>query len=234
VSGELVLVPITIKTAKNIVTGYFRAMIVQAMARHRVPNPDPFPGELLWPKPKNAELLVDQEPDPFEAWERDKILDWYLRNDRFWYPFVYFQFWTGCRPSETSALREANVDLERGTVRINKSRDEGEESLPKTRASRRTIALYPNVVEVLRTVRPKPLHSTPESYFFTVPDGRPIFTRDWPRDFGFYDVLTRLKIRQRKFYCTRHTSISWQLTTGANPWGVAKYHGTSMAMIDAH
>jgi integrase len=123
-----VLVPITIKTAKNIVTGYFRAMIVQAMARHRVPNPDPFPGELLWPKPKNAELLVDQEPDPFEAWERDKILDWYLRNDRFWYPFVYFQFWTGCRPSETSALREANVDLERGTVRINKSRDEGEES----------------------------------------------------------------------------------------------------------
>jgi hypothetical protein len=131
-------------------------------------------------------------------------------------------------------LREANVDLERGTVRINKSRDEGEESLPKTRASRRTIVLYPNVVEVLRTVRPKPLHSTPESYFFTVPDGRPIFTRDWPRDFRFYDVLTRLKIRQRKFYCTRHTSISWQLTTGANPWGVAKYHGTSMAMIDAH
>src|SRR5512143_1306650 len=96
------------------------------------------------PRPKGAQLLADREPDPFTAAERDRILSWYLRNDRFWFPFVFFQFWTGCRPSETSALREADVDLESGTVRINKSRDEGEESEPKTKASRRTIALYPN------------------------------------------------------------------------------------------
>src|SRR5687768_8817104 len=33
--------------------------------------------------------------------------------------------------------------------------------------------------------------------------------------------------RERRF-------ISWSLTEGANPYGVAKYHGTSMTMIDAH
>ena len=61
-----------------------------------------------------------------------------------------------------------------------------------------------------------------------------LFVRDWPVDNGFYDTLRRLGIRQRVFYCTRDTSISWQLTQGANPWGVAKYHGTSLQMIERH
>lgn len=60
------------------------------------------------------------------------------------------------------------------------------------------------------------------------------FVRDWPVDHGFYDTPRRLGIRQRVFYCTRDTSISWQLTQGANPWGVAKYHGTSLQMIERH
>jgi hypothetical protein len=53
-------------------------------------------------------------------------------------------------------------------------------------------------------------------------------------DHGFYDTLRRLGIRQRVFYCTRDTSISWQLTQDANPWGVAKYHGMSLQMIERH
>ena len=56
--------------------------------------------------------------------------------------------------SETIALREADVDLDAGTLRITKSRDEGEESEPKTRKSRRTIHLYPNLLVVLQEVRP--------------------------------------------------------------------------------
>jgi integrase len=67
-----------------------------------------------------------------------------------------FQFWTGCRPSETAALREADVDLREGTVRINKSRDEGEVNEPKTRGSKRMIKLYPNVVDVLVKSRAAP------------------------------------------------------------------------------
>jgi integrase len=220
---------IRVKTARNIVTSYFRSMIVEAMERHRAPAIDPFPANLRWPKERVVTgAVASDEPDPFEASERDRILEWYRQHKAFWYPFLHFQFWTGCRPSETAALREADVDLEEGTVRINKSRDEGEDNEPKTRGSKRMIKLYPNVVDVLTRHRATRMHPRPDDFFFARPDGEPLHVRDWPEDYGFYDTLRRLKIRQRVFYCTRDTSISWQLTKGANPWGVAKYHGTSL------
>ncbi len=53
-TGELVSVPITAKTARNIVTGFFRAIIVAAMERHRVPSPDPFPLELRFVRRRGA------------------------------------------------------------------------------------------------------------------------------------------------------------------------------------
>ena len=119
-------------------------------------------------------------------------------------------------------------------MRINKSRDEGEESEPKTKHSRRTIRLCRRVVEALRDYRPPRMHPKPDDYFFTGPKSGPIYARDWAEDSGSYDELRRLSIRPRKVYATRHTSISWQLTQGANPFGVAKYHGTSLQMIESN
>ena len=78
------------------------------------------------------------------------------------------------------------------------------------------------------------MHPRPDDYFFTAPNGGPVYARDWPKAYGFYDVVRRLNSRQRKFYCTRHTSISWRHPQGANPFGVAKYHGTSLQMIEAN
>jgi integrase len=203
------------------------------MERHGVPAIDPFPANLRWPKEDTlVGVIASDEPDPFEAKERDRMLEWYRQHKPYWYPFL--QFWTGCRPSETAALREADVDLKEGTVRINKSRDEGEDNGPKTRGSKRMIKLYPNVIDVLVSGRAARMHPKPDDFFFTGPESAPLFVRDWPMAHGFYDTLRRLGIRQRVFYCTRDTSISWQLTQGANPWGVAKYHGTSLQMIERH
>jgi hypothetical protein len=78
--------PIKIKTARNIVTGYFRAMIVEAMRRYGVPRPDPFAGGLRWPDIAED----DTTPDPFTAADRDKVLDYYLRHKRQWYPSSSF------------------------------------------------------------------------------------------------------------------------------------------------
>jgi integrase len=77
-------------------------------------------------KAKGRALLATAEPDPFEAKERDRILECYRENNRSWFAFLYFQFWVGTRPSEAIALREADVDLESGMVGVSKSRDEGE------------------------------------------------------------------------------------------------------------
>ena len=80
--------PIKIKTARNIVTGYFRAMILESMRRYGVPTPDPFAGGLRWPDIAED----DTTPDPFTADERDKVLDYFLRRKRYRYLFLFFQF----------------------------------------------------------------------------------------------------------------------------------------------
>jgi integrase len=143
------------------------------MERHGVPAIDPFPANLRWPKEDTlVGVIASDEPDPFEAKERDRILEWYRQHKPYWYPFL--QFWTGCRPSETAALREADVDLKEGTVRINKSRDEGEDNEPKTRGSKRMIKLYPNVIDVLVSGRAARMHPKPDDFFFTGPESAPL------------------------------------------------------------
>jgi hypothetical protein len=70
------------------------------------------------------------------------------------------------------------------------SRHLGEENAPKTRASRRTVTLLPNVIEVLKTLLP--LRVSPESYVFTDADGRPIDQSEFARGFQVCCECSRL------------------------------------------
>ena len=54
------------------------------------------------------------------------------------------------RSSELSALERSDVDLEKGTVSINRSHTEGTVGKPKTLGSRRTVILPPEVVEEMK------------------------------------------------------------------------------------
>jgi integrase len=125
------------------------------------------------------------------------------------------------------ALKWGSVDLVNGKATFAVSRHLGEENAPKTRASRRTITLLPNVVDVLKTLLP--LRVTPDSYVFTDADGKPIDQAEFGR--GFQGVLRVLEIRPRPFYNTRHTYISVALTLGCNPKWIAEQTGTSLIMI---
>jgi len=113
-----------------------------------------------------------REPDPYSEQERDTILAYYRKNRPHWaYAFVYFRFWTGTRPSESVALKWGSVDLVSGKATVSLSRHLGEENATKTRASRRTVALLPNVVELLKSILP--LRVEPNSYVFTDGQGKP-------------------------------------------------------------
>src|SRR6266436_4561127 len=93
---------------------------------------DPFI-DVQWPAPQRT------KPDPFTAEERDKIVTHWAKTDFFYFPWVFTLFHTGMRPSEASALTWADVDLERRTISISKSRYMGSESAPKTSGSSRII-----------------------------------------------------------------------------------------------
>jgi len=215
--------PVAVKTVRNIMDWHFRSLYRDARDIDHLVDGDPF-SRLPWPR------LARKKPDPFAEAERDLILDFYRRKRFHWYFFVYFEFWTGCRPSETSALRMGDVDLVLGTVSITKSRDEQHEAAPKTEGSVREIKLLPNVLEVLRAMPPL-LHADEQTYFFRNPDGGPITTAWWPKK-SWYPVLRALGIRPRKFYATRHTFISVALSKGSNLKWVAEYCGTSVEMIE--
>ena len=212
------------KTARNVIDASLRAMFRDAVRRiERNPFND-LPNN-WWPR------LPQKERDPYTEEARDSILAYYRKNRPHWaYAFVYFRFYTGTRPSEATALKWGSVDLLTGKAAFALSRHLGEENAPKTRASRRTVALLPNVIELLKTTLP--LRVEPTSYVFTDGQGKPIDQSEFAR--GFQAVLRVLKIRQRPFYNIRHTFISVALTIGCNQKWIAEQTGTSIAMIQEH
>jgi integrase len=212
---------VSIKTARNIIDGSLRAMIRDA-GRRIERNPFNDLPENWWPR------LPQREPDPYTEAERDKIIKFYReRRSRWEHAFVYFRFYTGTRPSEAVALKWAGVDLISGKATFTVSRHLGEENAPKTRASRRTVTLLPNVIELLKTLLP--LRVGPETYVFTGASGQPIEQSEFAR--GFQGALRVLEIRPRPFYNTRHTYISVALTLGCNQKWIAEQTGTSIVMI---
>jgi integrase len=89
----------------------------------------------------------------------------------FWKTFVRFLLGTGVRFGEAAALRWDDLDLEsnRPTVAIRRGVVRGIVAEPKTRASRRTIVLIPEIVIALRALRIQRPHS---DWVFTSPSGQ--------------------------------------------------------------
>src|SRR5580765_1246041 len=110
---------LAVKTARNIIDASFRAMYRDARLEiEALQGKDPFI-DIQWPR------LPKKKPGPFTVEERDSIIDWYVKNDFFYFPWVAWQFHTGMRPSETFALTWRDIDFTAGTVSINKSRSMG-------------------------------------------------------------------------------------------------------------
>jgi len=189
------------------------------------------PFELLdWP------AYHRDRPDPFTVEERDAILAWTYEHERFYYPWVYFQFATGCRPSESCALRWGDLDAKNLTVSITKSRNLGQESAPKTRMSHRRIKVSDNLFRIL-TESAWAVDASGDRnsqyVFCNAANGRPIDAGQWAR-VHWGRICDGANVRRRKFYATRHTSITEAIKAGGNLLAIAQYHGTSVAMVEAN
>lgn len=209
------------QSVRQIIDSAFRALWTEARTVDHLITDDPF-AHLSWPQ-------ADTEPpDPFTEEERDRILAAIRNRWRVYYPWAFFQFWVGTRPSESVALRHQDVDLEHASALIRRSSVKGVIGFPKTRRSRRTVTLLPQVVEAL-TDMPRSIAPGPQEPFFVV-DGAPIRQdrfagSEWPR------ILTAAQVRPRKFYATRHTFISVALLHSENPLEIAEHCGTSLKKI---
>jgi len=182
----------------------------------------------------------DQEPDPFTAKERSRILNWFLENYRHYHDFVYTRFWTGIRPGEATALRVRDLDLGNTAIFVRRSRSKGDEGGTKTKR-RRVVRLLPEVVEVLRSHIST--DADPDDYMFKTKGHRnrkgmivrrsPINQANFQKRI-WRQCLESLNIRQRPFYNTRHTYISTLVSLDKHFGFVAKQVGCSVTIIEKH
>lgn len=175
---------------------------------------------------RNAdEVKDDDDVDPFTIEEESLVLKHLTGQVRNLFQFF---FWTGLRTSEAIALRWADVDWQRGEIKINRARTQtaADAETPKTKAGRRIVKLLPPALEALIAQKPHTYMLGQE--VFHDPRTNEPWAGDQPVREGFWvPTLRRAKVRYRRPYQTRHTYASRMLTAGESPMWVAAQLGHS-------
>lgn len=131
---------------------------------------------------------------------------------------------TGMRPGEILALRWSDVDLEAGTVQINRALSEGEFCTPKTPRSRRRISLSPATLATLKAHRKRQLEECMakaglwEDHGLVFPSsvGTPKSQRNLNREFK--NAAKRAGLPDHfKLYDLRHTCATLLLSRNVHP-----------------
>ena len=145
-----------------------------------------------------------------------------------YYPLFYTSLYTGVRRSELLALRWCDVDLDMGTISINRSLHQLADNsfifqAPKTAESRRLIALPPSAAIVLR--KHKEIQTAQglmlgvpireESLVFAHHDGSPLLphtiTNVWKR------LVKQSGFQGIRLHDARHTHATLMLSQGVHP-----------------
>jgi integrase len=140
-----------------------------------------------------------------------------------------FRFFTGLRPSEEIALVVTDYDRARRTLSVSKARVDGiDKDCTKTCEDRRIKLCRRAAVILERQLRLRERLAAEgcidHNYLFITDDGSPIPDVKYPYA-RWERTLRRLKMRYRRPYAARHTSVSWNLMIGRNALLVAKEHG---------
>ncbi len=232
---------LSIKYAKNIISGSLHAMTQQALD-DKVIAADPFPRRLKWPKWKPPGA------DPFTPEERTRIIEWFdcklfgvrpgpgsTRTRRVPHPpypaLVRTLFWTGLRPSEAAGLQWQDIDLAGGRLHVQRSRHLYDYAAPKTESADRWVELFPSVVAVLRDLQP--VRVEPETPVFTTTEGNPIEPKAFASRY-WYRCLRALGIRVRGIYCTKDTFVTTALRSGVKIAWLEAQTGVSYATLKRH
>ena len=175
--------------------------------------------DTIRPKVERKELKT-LEPD-----EAAKLLAT-AEGTRLFVP-VFIALATGLRRGELLALRWCDVDLPGKTLRVVQSLEQTDAGLrfkaPKTKRSRRTIALPSSAVELLQRHKIAQLEERLQlglgrderGLVFAEITGEPVIPDNFTRKFA--RLVKRAKIRPITFHGLRHTHITNLLREGVHP-----------------
>jgi len=127
--------------------------------------------------------------------------------------------WSSLRAGELFALTRAHVDLDRGTVRVERALIEiaGQPlrfGPPKTAASQRTVHLPAPIVEKLREHMATFTATGPDALVFARSDGRPV--RGANRTRMFREACAREGLHRLTWHDLRHTGATTAAQSGAS------------------
>jgi integrase len=153
------------------------------------------------------------------------------------YPIAGLALATGMRRGELLALRWQDVDLDKASVKVERSLEQTKAGLrfkcPKTKHSRRTISLPPSAVAMLGQHRKEQLElrlqlgmgkPNAEALVFSKHDGGPI----GPNHFS---VMWRRAVPQVTFHALRHSHASALIAGGVDVVTVSRRLGHSNPTI---
>lgn len=166
-----------------------------------------------------------REVEHLEPADAKKLMD-AARGTRLFSP-VFLALATGLRRGELLGLRWLDVDLNRAKLTVNQSLEQTKDGLrfkaPKTKRSRRAIALSPSAVEQLKQHRSRQaeerlslgLGKDPNGLVFTRLDGSPISPRDFTKSFS--RLVAKAKVPAISLHGLRHTHFTNLLREGIHP-----------------
>lgn len=181
--------------------------------------------------------------DPFFGWKKLKEEDSYDNVHPFtlneqqmliealpahWKPYFMFAFATGLRIGEQIALKQADIDWEKGEVCINRAitfDHEGKiiEGGTKNRFSRGILPRLPGMMEALKSKEPIYRQFKGDYFFCNTAGGRidnaNLYHQVW------IPALKRAGLEPRELRQTRHTFASIALALGETPGFVSKIMG---------
>jgi integrase len=151
-------------------------------------------------------------------------------------PIVAMALGTGMRRGEICALAWGAVDLDRATVRVDRSLEETKEGLrfkpPKSQHGRRSLSIPANVIDILRAHRQAQLALRLQlglgrlgatDLVFARWDGEPYrpdnLSRDWVR------VARARGLPRVMFHALRHSHVSALIAAGLDPVSISRRIG---------
>jgi integrase len=196
----------------------YRACWEFAKGQYLVPAENPWDGL--------TERFRGSSPKPVEPFSREevsRILEGFKTHKPHYADFVAFLFGTGCRIGEAVAIKWSSVDADRIWIGESITKKFHNDSTKTGRG--RTVLLSPSMAARLADRRER-LNPSPDDLVFPTEKGKPIDCGN--HRYWWESVLSKINVKYRKPYATRHTAISHALEAGAKPVDVAAQTGHSL------
>ncbi|MDY6084147.1 MAG: tyrosine-type recombinase/integrase [Dialister sp.] len=155
----------------------------------------------------------------------------YLKTASTPYPYTYelirTALETGARKGELLGLRFSDLDVDKGTISISRTRTQNGITTPKSKASIRTISVGRDLIELLMSID----HTAPDSFVFHK------MGAEWtPISIGYpnlllKETLSKAGLPKCKFHNLRHTNATLLISRGVDIKTVSKRLGHSSVVI---